>query len=142
MKGEHGIPAQARALTRKQAVETALSDPIAKSAASTPLIERRRTLYAESAGGVLADLAAVGFPDIEEVGELHRRGIDYRTAVPVLIEWLPKVRYLLLAEDIVRTLSVRFAGKWRSRNSYIYFARRLPSRIRFAPRLQNLLKST
>lgn len=111
MKEEHRIPAQGRALTRKQAVETALSDPVAKSAASTPLIERRRTLYAESARGVLADLAAVGFPGIEEVGELQRHGIDYRAAVPVLIEWLPKVRYLLLAEDIVRTLSVRFARK-------------------------------
>lgn len=111
MKHQRGAHSEANTLTRKQVVEAALNDPIAKSAASTPLIERRRTLYSESAAGVLADLAAVGFAGIEEVGELRRHGIDYRAAVPILIEWLPKVRYLLLAEDIVRTLSVRFAKK-------------------------------
>jgi hypothetical protein len=96
-----------RPLTHKQAVELALSDP----APQTPLVARRRRLYAESAGGVLADLAAAGFAGLEEVGELRRRGQNYKAAVPVLVEWLPRVRYLLLAEDIARTLSVSFAKK-------------------------------
>ncbi|MGH3391006.1 MAG: HEAT repeat domain-containing protein [Actinomadura sp.] len=95
------------ALTHGQAVEIALSGP----APQTPLAARRRRLYAESAAGVLADVAAAGFPGLEEVGELRRRGQDYKAAVPVLLEWLPRVRYLLLAEDIVRTLSVGFAKK-------------------------------
>jgi hypothetical protein len=101
-----GQPAN-RNLTHKQAVEIALSDP----AAQTPLVAQRRRLYAESAEGVLADLAAAGFPDLEEVGDLRRRGRNYKAAVPVLVEWLTRVRYLLLAEDIVRTLSVGFAKK-------------------------------
>jgi HEAT repeat protein len=72
---------------------------------------RRHRLYAESAHGVLADLAAAGFPDLEKVGELRQRGVRYEAAVPVLLEWLPKVSYLMLSEDIVRTLSVSFAKK-------------------------------
>lgn len=36
---------------------------------------------------------------------------NYKAAVPTLIKWLPEVRYLLLSEDIVRTLSVGFAKK-------------------------------
>jgi hypothetical protein len=53
----------------------------------------------------------VGFPHLEEVGELRRRGVKYTAAVPVLLEWLPRVSYLMLSDDIVRTLSVAFAKK-------------------------------
>ncbi|MBO0822838.1 MAG: HEAT repeat domain-containing protein [Actinobacteria bacterium] len=98
-------------LSHKQAVAIALGDTEAKSAAQTPLQMQRRLLYAENAKGVLADLADAGFVGIEEVGELRSRRVDYRAAVPVLLRWLPRVSYLLLAEDIVRTLSVSFAKK-------------------------------
>jgi HEAT repeat protein len=64
---------------------------------------------------VLADLAEAGFPGLEEVGglrgELRRCGVKYEAAVPVLLRWLPRVSYLMLVEDIVRTLSVPFARK-------------------------------
>lgn len=72
---------------------------------------QRHGLYAESARGLLGDLAAAGFPRLEKVGELRQRGVRYEAAVPVLLEWLPRVRYLMLSEDIVRTLSVSFAKK-------------------------------
>jgi hypothetical protein len=49
-----------------------------------------------------------GYPSRSRVGELQGRG-DYAAAVPVLLAWLPQVRYLLLADDIVRTLAVPFA---------------------------------
>jgi hypothetical protein len=68
-------------------------------------------LYAVAAAELLTDLAAVGFSNLEEVGDLRRRRIDYRTAVPILIDWLPKVSYLMLADDIVRTLSVTLAKR-------------------------------
>jgi HEAT repeat protein len=42
---------------------------------------------------------------------LLRRRLNYQAAVPVLLDWLPRTFYLLLAEDIVRTLSVGFAQK-------------------------------
>jgi hypothetical protein len=70
---------------------------------------RRRRLYDESAHGVLEDLAAAGFPGLQSVGDLRRGGANYAGAVPVLLEWMPKVSYLMLSEDIVRTLSVTFA---------------------------------
>lgn len=98
-------------LTHKQAVAIALADTAAKSAAETPLRAQRRLLYEESAEGILDDLAHVGFPGIEEVGDLRRRGLDYAAAVPVLLEWLPRASYLMLSEDIVRTLSVAFARR-------------------------------
>lgn len=109
--GEGGTPARP-VLTHKQTVEIALNDPAAKEAtARIPLVAERNRLYAESAQGVLADLATAGFPDLESVGELRWRGVKYEAAVPVLLEWLPRVSYLMLSEDIVRTLSVAFARR-------------------------------
>lgn len=109
MKDE-GRPANREpSLTHKQAVAIALSDTTAEPEAQTSLVMQRRQLYAESAEGLLADLAVAGFPGIEEVGDLRRRGLDYKAAVPILLRWLPSARYLLLAEDILRTLSVGFA---------------------------------
>lgn len=100
----------AESLTHHEAVRIALNDPEARAITDRiPLVARRRQLYAESAKGVLADLAVAGFPGLEEVGDLHRRRFDYRIAVPILLKWLPDCRYLLLAEDIVRTLSEKFA---------------------------------
>ena len=83
-----GTPA--RRLTHKQAVEIALTDPavrraVAAASAQNPLVMRRHRLYAESAQGLLGDLAVAGFPDLEKVGELRRRGVRYEAAVPVLL---------------------------------------------------------
>jgi hypothetical protein len=99
----------ARKLTHSQLVEIALNDPVAKAAsAMNPLVAERRRLYSEDASGLIADLVAAGFPAVREVGELRGLG-NYVGAVPILLRWLPEVTYLLLADDIVRTLSVPFA---------------------------------
>jgi hypothetical protein len=112
MKEPQGGKVESSALTHKQAVEIALSDPAVRLAADrSPLIAERNRLYEESAHGLLADLAAAGFAGIEKVGDLRRSRADYQVAVPILVEWLPKVSYLMLSEDIVRTLSVSFAKK-------------------------------
>ena len=72
---------------------------------------RRRNIesYRIAARAVLADLAAVGF-DVEAIGDLRRLSTPYREAVPVLIQWLPRIRDASVKEDIVRTLSVPWAG--------------------------------
>jgi HEAT repeat protein len=94
---------------RERLVRDVLNDPAARAAAAgNPLAQQRRQLYAESARGVLTDLAAAGCPVVDEVGELRGHG-DYRPAVPVLLHWLPRAGYLLLATDIARTLAVPFA---------------------------------
>jgi HEAT repeat protein len=101
-----------RRLTHKQAVEIALNDPAARQAAAqTPLAARRRQLYAESAADILDELAVAGFPGIDTVGELYQRRLDYRSAVPILLEWLPKASYLMLSIDLVCALSASFAKK-------------------------------
>jgi hypothetical protein len=112
-------------LTHEQAVAVAVGDAASKAAARTPLQIHRRELYAESAQGILADLAEAGFPGVAEVGDLRRRGQDYRAAVPTLLNWLPRATYLLLAEDIVRTLSVGFAKKL-ARPDFLGFFREPP----------------
>ncbi|GAA4528799.1 HEAT repeat domain-containing protein [Amycolatopsis samaneae] len=95
-------------------------------------------LYREEAAGLLAELAAAGFP-VTEVAELHqrvvyyldgveidlakdgypvqdadrleRRKMDYRAAVPILVRWLPSIRHWALASEIVGALSKSFAKK-------------------------------
>jgi HEAT repeats len=76
--------------------------------ASDPRVARRRQLYADHAAAMLDELAAAGF-SVDSAGELPRRYTDYRAAVPILLRSLPTARYLALAEDIVRVLSVPFA---------------------------------
>lgn len=73
-------------------------------------IDRQRSLeaYRVTAGGVVAELASVGF-EVEAVGDLRRPGTPYAAAVPVLIRWLPRVSEAAVKEDIVRTLSVPWA---------------------------------
>jgi hypothetical protein len=98
-----------RRLTHKQAVELALNNLVARAARdANPRIVQARKIYAENAVGILADLTEAGFPTLGTVGELQGLG-DYRAAVPILVRWLPEVRYLSIAHDIVRTLSVPFA---------------------------------
>lgn len=64
--------------------------------------------YRIASSGVRADLAAVGF-EVEAVRDLRLLGRPYPEAVPVLVRWLPLVKYDALKEDIVRTLSVPWA---------------------------------
>jgi HEAT repeat protein len=110
MSHDENPPTAGRRLTRaeKQAV---INDSVSfESKAHDPHVTNRRQLYAESAAGILADLAQCGF-EVQSVGELRQLGLKYQVAVPVLLDWIPRVSYLPLVEDIVRTLSVGFAKK-------------------------------
>lgn len=64
--------------------------------------------YQRAARPLIDELAAHGF-DIASIRDLRYHYQEYRTAVPVLLRWLPRVDYLPLKEDIVRTLSVPWA---------------------------------
>jgi hypothetical protein len=77
--------------------------------------------YMKAAAGVLTDLAEIGLP-VLAVQDLYQlrlnfgppvgsQRIDYRAAVPVLLDWLPKVSYPPLATDIITALSYSFAKK-------------------------------
>jgi HEAT repeat protein len=111
MTHDDGLDSPTDQLTHKEAVEKALTDPVARaSVARDPRVIERRQFYSESAAELLEELADLGFR-VESVGELARMQMKYQVAVPVLLSWLPQATYLPLAEDIVRTLSVNFAKK-------------------------------
>ncbi|GGM57259.1 hypothetical protein GCM10012275_30450 [Longimycelium tulufanense] len=124
-------------MSHREIVERIANDPgirerVEATLAEDPEVQEGRRLYAEAAGPLLAELQQL-VPDLEAinhklegVGDLYRvqvrhvdedgnetsrRPLDYRAAVPVLLEWLPKVRYAPLAEDIVSALSAPFAKK-------------------------------
>lgn len=57
---------------------------------------------------LLRDLAKVGF-SVESVADLYNQKFDYRIAVPLLIDWLPRIKDSGTKEEIVRALSVKWA---------------------------------
>lgn len=124
-------------MTHREVVERVLNDPeiqekVERDLQANPAVADRRRLYADAAEDLLAELKGL-VPDFAELGfemtavsdlwsravfyrdddgnVTSRRKVDYRAAVPVLLEWLPKVRYYPLALDIVRAVSVSFAKK-------------------------------
>jgi hypothetical protein len=54
---------------------------------------------------VLADLAAAGFR-LEAISDLFNTDCDYRPAIPLLLEWVPRVSHPWTKELIIRALSV------------------------------------
>lgn len=72
-------------------------------------IGRRETAamreYNEAGGAEIARaLRELGL-DIEDLGDLQRNGLDGTPAVPVLVEWLPRVDYPPLKLDIIFALA-------------------------------------
>lgn len=63
---------------------------------------------------VLAELAQLGF-HLEWVADLYNRRLDYRTAIPVLVKWLPLVSDREVEADIATALSTKWAKPMASR---------------------------
>lgn len=64
--------------------------------------------YLRIAEPVLKELGARGYR-INTIGELVQGNTPYRSAVPILLHWLPRISDPQVKEDIVRTLSVPWA---------------------------------
>jgi HEAT repeat protein len=89
-------------------LETQLNqDPayLARIAARDELFQELRQRCAAASAPVLAELRALGY-QVQDIGDLVSSGSRYDSAVPVLIEWLPKVEEPSVKEEIARTLSV------------------------------------
>jgi len=57
---------------------------------------------------MLADLAEIGF-QLEWISDLYSKKLNYKQAIPILLQWLPRMENLDVKEDIVRALSVPWA---------------------------------
>lgn len=68
----------------------------------------RGAAISEAEAPVVADLVNAGFP-VESVWDLFNKRLNYREAIPILLEWLPKISNQGAKEGIVRALSVKWA---------------------------------
>lgn len=71
-------------------------------------LEALRAEAERAAAPILTDLLQSGFA-VESIADLYTKKIDYKEAIPLLIQWLPKVSNSNIKESIVRALSVRWA---------------------------------
>ncbi|MET8139119.1 HEAT repeat domain-containing protein [Sphaerisporangium sp. NPDC005288] len=67
--------------------------------------DRNVSLYREAAGPLLHELENQGYK-VQQIADLYHMRLDYRPVIPILLRHLSAARYLPLAEDIVRTLSI------------------------------------
>ena len=75
--------------------------------------ERRRQRILENLEAskpVLAELRQAGIT-VEWISDLYNKRFDYRSAIPILLNWLPRVENPAVKEAIVRALSVSWARK-------------------------------
>lgn len=80
---------------------------------SDQLFEERLRRAAEefdaAAGGLLDDLEAAGYPRDEVFEYLVNTNDRYDAAIPILLQWLPRIEDESVKEAIVRALTVRWA---------------------------------
>ena len=70
--------------------------------------QRLITINRRDSTPVLADLVKAGF-EIVRISDLYNKKYNYKTAIPVLLRWLPQIENMDVKEDIVRALSVSWA---------------------------------
>lgn len=57
---------------------------------------------------ILAELSQAGF-EIQWISDLYNKRFNYKSAIPILIRWLPQIENPDIKETIVRALSVPWA---------------------------------
>jgi HEAT repeat protein len=62
------------------------------------------------AAPIVDALHSAGFM-VDTVADLFNKKLDYQSAIPLLMEWLPRVANRDVKEDIVRALSVKWAKR-------------------------------
>jgi HEAT repeat protein len=70
--------------------------------------EENRRRYAAAGEGLFEELRAAGFP-VRNLADLRRRGVGGPRAVPILLQWLPRISYVPLKVDLVHTLGSSWA---------------------------------
>lgn len=67
-----------------------------------------RARYDSDANAIIQELRGAGF-DVRSVGDLYNKKLHYEKAIPILVAWLSRVTNPIVKEDIVRSLSVKWA---------------------------------
>ncbi|MBN2340799.1 MAG: hypothetical protein JXX29_12835 [Deltaproteobacteria bacterium] len=80
---------------------------VQKTAIKKAQKEQNSREYRQNAMPVLDDLKSAGF-HVSNIRELRTK--KFKSAIPVLIKWLPNISDVFVKEDIIRTLSVPWAG--------------------------------
>jgi hypothetical protein len=108
MNSEHN---KRRRKTAAQLMSELQRDPayVAKEHADEEKRREAMRKYTESAEPLLAALSRAGF-SVSSIRELRQQDRAYQIAIPILLEWLPRISDATVKEDIVRTLSVPWAG--------------------------------
>ncbi len=87
---------------------------------------------------VIADLAQAGF-DVEWISDLYVKKMDYKSAIPVLLNWLSKIENLDVKESIVRALSVAWAKPTAALPLINEFKKANPESVNFKWAIANAL---
>ena len=85
---------------RQQIKEDALEDPVNRE---------RVQKYLAIVGPLLEELTKLGY-EINTLDDLRHQGKPWKTALPVLLRWLPRIEDPSVKESIVRCLSVPWVG--------------------------------
>ncbi len=72
--------------------------------------ERQRAVQGnrEDAAAIVSELREAGF-EVDSIADLYSKRMSYRDAVPILLRWLPTVDNPAVKEDVVRSLTVKWA---------------------------------
>src|SRR4029077_12865783 len=82
---------------------------IKREALEDPVKREHFQRYLTIAGPVLDDLAKLGY-EVDTLDDLRHLRRPWKTALPVLLRWLPKMEDPGVKESIIRALSVPWVG--------------------------------
>ncbi len=78
---------------------------------------------------ILSDLNRIGYR-VGSLAELRHSGVRYQDAVPVLVDWLPRVTSRKIKQEIVRALSRCRGPNLSQRGRQLGRDARIPVRVR------------
>src|SRR5579864_6854570 len=94
--------------------------------------------YSAAAKPILDELSGLGY-HVENLGDLRHQGKPWRSALPILLRWLPAVDEPGVKEDIVRGLSVSWVANRATAQLIEEFKKSVGSRPALAWAIGNAL---
>ncbi len=98
---------------RSEIIRRALSESVLSDDPERVHTEREAR-YAEISKPILDELAQLGY-HVKGLSDLRHQGRDWKSALPVLLNWLPRIDDPGIKDDIVRCLSVPWIGNKATR---------------------------